>query len=110
MGRRCPVEISVDILRSTLDPVKITRILGLANTDWKTLNKHLDHLVQKGLVEQKIIKFPNSTKDWRVYEITNLGEQFLVEWTYLMEKVKMAREDVELLTHRKVRVQELLRR
>ena len=90
--RRSDLEMQVEIL-DVLDhcgPLKLTRVMYMANVNCSLLREYLDFLAKQGLVEFRIIG-----RERKVYAITQLGVTVIKQFRELKEAPPMVKERKE---------------
>ena len=102
-GRRCRLDIYMDILRNAKTPMPPTRIMYASNLSWKPLQEALNHLVKIGMLlkitpEEAASRpdTPNPSagqsaadlvdgRSKRLYAISELGKATLKEYEKIAE-------------------------
>lgn len=73
--RRGDFEIKVDILRAIADgKVKVTQIMQSANMQYTSLKRKIGFLIEKGLIENRILSNSRQT-----FHLTKKGQIFLYD-------------------------------
>lgn len=76
-SRRSRLEITIEVLKSCLEPNVPTRMMYATNTSWNTFREILESLCDKGLIEFRETKTrTHGDRDHRIlglYEITDKG-------------------------------------
>jgi predicted transcriptional regulator len=69
-GKRSDIEVSADILKVTLNEAKKSHIVYKANLNFQLVKKHLDHLINSGLIA-------GSSSRSRVFMTTDKGVEYI---------------------------------
>ena len=77
-GKRSDIEISADILKVTLKEAKKSHIVYKANLNFQLLRKHLDHLINSGLIA-------GSGNGSNVFLTTDKGMEYIKHFEDLKE-------------------------
>jgi len=90
--RRSKLEMYVDILKvlAQKGPLKLTHIMYKANVNCSILKEYLDFLINKELVEEKIL-----TKGRVVFSITQRGVTVLKYFKELRQILPIVEEDTK---------------
>ena len=90
--RRSKLEMYVDILKvlAQKGPLKLTHIMYKANVNCSILKEYLDFLINKELVEEKIL-----TKGKVVFSITQRGVTVLKYFKELRQILPIVEEDTK---------------
>lgn len=93
-GRRDKLQIYADIIKVSVQPVKITKILRMANVQYNTFRDCIDKLCAAGLLEKiPILKRSRSKHDLRtsyVFKATDRG----LRWCQMVEEVYKTLDEV----------------
>jgi predicted transcriptional regulator len=85
--RRDKLQIYYDIIKVTIRPTKITKILRLANIQYNTFHDCIDKLLRAGLLEKvNAIRSSRKSSDKRIkcsYKATKLGLEWCDEVDYI---------------------------
>lgn len=76
-NRRSEIEIIGKILSLSQNGARKTKILYQANLSYSTLREYLFFLLEKQLLEEKIIK-NNGSRELKVYHTTTYGNELLM--------------------------------
>jgi predicted transcriptional regulator len=77
--RRSKLDIIIDILESSQEGVRKSRIAGLANLNYKYVMRYVDGLVRHGLLDEE---------DEGIYVVTPKGRAFKSHYEEIMTVVK----------------------
>ena len=87
LERRDKVQIFADIVKVSVQPTKITKILRLANVQYNTFQECIAQLCEAGLLEKiPVIKRPRSSRDRRTtyfFRATDRGQR----WSKMVDEI-----------------------
>lgn len=93
LERRDKAQIFADIIKVSVQPTKITKILRLANVQYNTFQECIDKLCEAGLLEMiPVVKRTRSSRDRRTsyfFKATDRG----LRWCKMVDEIYEALED-----------------
>ena len=75
--RRSEIEIIAEILALSQDGARKTEVLYQANLSYKQLSNYILALVERDLLEEKVLQNYNGTNRHKIYTTTNKGNELL---------------------------------